>query len=348
MSRHPATETRALQQLIERMPGRRLPAERDLAQQFGISRTKVRTILARFEAEGLVERHQGSGTYAVDPEASRIASLAILLDKNLKLGDDPFFTLVVEKLQERLQSDGIRAVLERIDAQTRPVVYEDAAVTLGLAGREVVRRWQPGDPPLVGLWINTPIRSGVCASLFQLDNNAAGEEAARRLVARGRRTVLMVGRGAIPDWGDRVAGAARVLALAGASFQSIECGMHYAAGVGLGQQLALPDDEHGVGIIASNDWLAVGLRTGLAAQGRAVLSRVDLISFDGLKIAATVGIESLAVPVERIVDDVVLELRRLRRFPTSCGRVFRYPLGARPEVEPAVANAEELAVEDGR
>ena len=43
--------------------GRRLPAERDLAAEFGVSRTAVRAALARLEDRGLVVRRVGSGTF---------------------------------------------------------------------------------------------------------------------------------------------------------------------------------------------------------------------------------------------------------------------------------------------
>lgn len=316
----------AIQQLIERMPGRKLPAEREMAAQFGISRTKLRAILSDLETEGLVERHQGSGTYAVDPAAARIDTLALLIDKNLKLGDDPFFTYFLEKLQTTLQENRVRSVIERIDTQSKPIVFEDAVITLGLAGAEVVRRWQKSDPPLVGLWINATPRPGTRVSLFQLENEEAGREAARRLVDRGLEFVYLIGRKSIPDWGDRVNGALEVLTEAGVSHTILDCGMNYAAGLDLAHQLELPTDYNHFGIIAANDWLAVGLRTGLSHRGPDIASRAAIASFDGLKLAASpmLGIESLAIPVQEIVPDVLVELRRLRRFPSASGRILRY------------------------
>ncbi len=41
----------------------RLPAESRLAQELGVSRPTLRTTLARLEAEGLITRRQGDGTY---------------------------------------------------------------------------------------------------------------------------------------------------------------------------------------------------------------------------------------------------------------------------------------------
>lgn len=44
-------------------PGSRLPAESDIAQELGVSRATVRTVLAKLATDGLILRKQGDGTY---------------------------------------------------------------------------------------------------------------------------------------------------------------------------------------------------------------------------------------------------------------------------------------------
>lgn len=44
-------------------PGSRLPSENELAEEFGVSRATVRTVLAKLSIEGLILRRQGDGTY---------------------------------------------------------------------------------------------------------------------------------------------------------------------------------------------------------------------------------------------------------------------------------------------
>ncbi|WP_404383743.1 FadR/GntR family transcriptional regulator [Caenispirillum salinarum] len=53
-------------------PRRRLPPERDLAADFGVSRGALRGALARLEEEGLIWRHVGRGTFVT----SRVAAAA--------------------------------------------------------------------------------------------------------------------------------------------------------------------------------------------------------------------------------------------------------------------------------
>lgn len=47
-------------------PGQRLPAERELAKDFGVSRPSLREALQRLAAKGLVVSRQGGGTYVSD------------------------------------------------------------------------------------------------------------------------------------------------------------------------------------------------------------------------------------------------------------------------------------------
>lgn len=61
--RHIAEQLRALMEAGEFTIGQRLPAERDLAVQMGVSRPSVREALIALEVEGWVEVRSGSGVY---------------------------------------------------------------------------------------------------------------------------------------------------------------------------------------------------------------------------------------------------------------------------------------------
>jgi len=47
-------------------PGEKLPPERELAQQFDVSRPSLREAIQKLEAKGLVHRRQGGGTFVSD------------------------------------------------------------------------------------------------------------------------------------------------------------------------------------------------------------------------------------------------------------------------------------------
>jgi len=61
-----AEQLRALMSGGEFTPGSRLPAERDLARQLGVSRPSVREALIALEVEGWVEVRTGSGVYVLE------------------------------------------------------------------------------------------------------------------------------------------------------------------------------------------------------------------------------------------------------------------------------------------
>src|SRR5215207_7527964 len=61
-----AEQLRSLIGAGEFQPGSRLPAERDLAKQLGVSRPSVREALIALEVEGWVEVRTGSGVYVLE------------------------------------------------------------------------------------------------------------------------------------------------------------------------------------------------------------------------------------------------------------------------------------------
>ena len=79
-------------------PGERLPSERDLAEMFNCSRVSVRQALTILEAQGLVVRKVGGGTYKADDEDYELSQLInLLMPKPEDAIDDP---LEVRRLME--------------------------------------------------------------------------------------------------------------------------------------------------------------------------------------------------------------------------------------------------------
>jgi DNA-binding FadR family transcriptional regulator len=66
-----ADQLRTLITQGEYKPGERLPAERDLAKQLGVSRPSVREALIALEVEGWVEVRTGSGVFVLQRAATR-------------------------------------------------------------------------------------------------------------------------------------------------------------------------------------------------------------------------------------------------------------------------------------
>ncbi|GAB4104991.1 winged helix-turn-helix domain-containing protein [Micromonospora taraxaci] len=53
----------------EYAPGDKLPSLREMTAHYGVSAEPVRSALLILQAEGLIEGHQGKGTYVADPKS---------------------------------------------------------------------------------------------------------------------------------------------------------------------------------------------------------------------------------------------------------------------------------------
>jgi DNA-binding FadR family transcriptional regulator len=104
----------------EMMPGSRLPAERDLAKQLGVSRPSVREALIALEVEGWVEVRTGSGVYvlerpgplnghAVQVPASEWGPLELIRARRVIEGE---IAALAATQGKRKQVDAIRAAID--------------------------------------------------------------------------------------------------------------------------------------------------------------------------------------------------------------------------------------------
>jgi GntR family transcriptional repressor for pyruvate dehydrogenase complex len=143
-------------------PGERLPSERELADQLGVSRPALREGIRQLAGQGLIETRRGAGSYVtvvglralldvrllLEPEAaalaaaecdeadrSRLASLAARLGD---LVDDPAsLTAVDTEIHQVIATASGNRVLESVLAGLAEMAAHQRAET---SGREVVRR----------------------------------------------------------------------------------------------------------------------------------------------------------------------------------------------------------------
>jgi DNA-binding GntR family transcriptional regulator len=128
--------------LLEYPPGTRL-SEEELAEEFAISRTPVRRVLARLESEGLVEALHGVGTIVTDAEIEELAQvyhlrmeLAVLIGR----------LSPVPRTEQDL--DRIRALIARCDAlASEPAADHKAFARLNMDFFSEITA-MTGNPPL--------------------------------------------------------------------------------------------------------------------------------------------------------------------------------------------------------
>jgi len=138
-------QVRTLIEQADLKPGDRLPSERELAEQFEVSRVTVRQALSVLQAMGFIESRVGDGTFARQSERATVTALAAVLS--------PPRSTLLEQLELRLliEPEVARLAATRAtDAQIRdfdayievqrqkmdagvPFVDEDSALHLAIA-----------------------------------------------------------------------------------------------------------------------------------------------------------------------------------------------------------------------
>jgi GntR family transcriptional regulator, transcriptional repressor for pyruvate dehydrogenase complex len=109
-------------------PGDQLPPERELAQQFGVSRTAVREAVKALREKGHVEAYPGRGTFITDGTSHAIKQS---LDRMIRIGQPEgsgFLAEVREILEPEIASlAAVRADAQGIAAMREPITVMDEA-----------------------------------------------------------------------------------------------------------------------------------------------------------------------------------------------------------------------------
>ncbi len=105
-------------------PGEKLPAERELAESFGVSRPTVREAMIALEIFGIVEIRHGSGIYVIEPAGAQPAPVeAEAMNDDLNVG-------AFELIEARILIEGEMAAMAAAAA-----TEADIAILNDLIGR---------------------------------------------------------------------------------------------------------------------------------------------------------------------------------------------------------------------
>jgi GntR family transcriptional regulator, transcriptional repressor for pyruvate dehydrogenase complex len=105
-------------------PGDQLPPERELAQQFGVSRTAVREAVKALHEKGLVEAYPGRGTFVTDGTSY---SMRQSLDRMLKIGQ-PEGSAFLAEVREILEPEIAALAATRVDDEDLASMREQIGV----------------------------------------------------------------------------------------------------------------------------------------------------------------------------------------------------------------------------
>lgn len=105
-------------------PGDQLPPERELAQQFGVSRTAVREAVKALREKGLVEAYPGRGTFITDVTSY---SMRQSLDRMLRVGQAEGSSFLAE-VREILEPEIAAMAATRADEEDLASMSEQVAI----------------------------------------------------------------------------------------------------------------------------------------------------------------------------------------------------------------------------
>lgn len=105
------------------MPGMKIPSETTLMERFGVSRTVVREAVSRMQAAGLVETHQGKGSFVLMVPAERRAGTDLFTVST----PQDVAELIGFRLGVEVEAAGLAAA-HRSDAEADGIVRAAAAM----------------------------------------------------------------------------------------------------------------------------------------------------------------------------------------------------------------------------
>lgn len=170
-------------------PGERLPAERDLAEQLGVSRVSIREALRELENRGLIDRRPGRGTIVLAPgERAQVGDEALGIIESLRpeLHDIMELRAIIEPPIARITAvratpRDIAQLRELVEAMERDVTKERYA-ELDRAFHQAIAQYAHN--PLLEL-INEQIAQQIApsrASRYQTKERRNASSAAHRRI----------------------------------------------------------------------------------------------------------------------------------------------------------------------
>ena len=204
--------------------GEVLPAERQLADSFGVARPTVVKALELLRREGRLEKQQGHGNIVLTPTTDSPKNKTIAF-----VAAPPITHALVTAMSQTAFEYGYHLRILGVDDDYGGLeTYLNACVNSGVAGFLIYGRCEPGDAQLYKNLLDSGVPvvmvdryvPGLACDHVVYDNEAASYELTLKLLVRGRRTIAVLPGQELTTTAvqDRLRGHRRALADAGISY----------------------------------------------------------------------------------------------------------------------------------
>lgn len=296
--------------------GARLPTEDAMVAAYGVSKQTVRRAVGLLVDEGLLQRRQGSGTYAAGQQRSPTRTIGVIATYL----SEYILPSMIRGIEEVTAAEGYRFLLRstgnRMDRERELLEYflanpvdglivEGAKTALPNPNLSLYRQLRTREIPVVFL-------SGWYPALEQsvyviTDDDAGGAMAARCLLGHGHRRIGGIFKADDQQGHRRFAGFANACREQGVNL-SDDCFAWYTTEqregllTGQSEQAILRMLAPCTAVVCYNDQIAAPLMASLLRAGRRVPEDIAVISFDRSVYSdlTPVPLTSLAHPKEEI------------------------------------------------
>lgn len=293
----------------EFLPGDYLPSEKEMTERYGISRLSVRRALTELQAQGLIEKRPGKGTFVRDPHEQGMGKgmigISIPQDHDFDNGN-PFLSQVHKSISSACFQLGYRVELLHTAGLSR-------LSSSSLNGLICVSYWNSDITRL-----NDVARVGIPVVLINRVNDSDGfhyvtidhREWARRaveyLIGLGHRRIALAGMIAEQNYmQERVRGYQIALAENGIPFDE-RLKVFFPSAASMREQLdALLRMQKPTAIFIAGGFAADALLTSLYRLGYKIPDSVSVVCFDEV----SVSLQPLAPPMT-VVRQPLNELGR--------------------------------------
>ncbi len=260
----------------------KMPSERELSENFGVSRTTIRSALKEFINKGLLVQFQGKGTYITPKPKEK--NINIITSPDIR-SDDPFYTKFFLELTRIATKEKIKIAF--LNLESLPGDSQDSPlIMIGLIEESFIEKLRQIYKTLISIEQYLTHDEIIQISI---DDYRMGWVAADTLINYGYRYLIHM---AGPEkytapYLRKIGFLDRVNKEKGVEHQIIEGKMNWNSGYLLGKNIIdiYDDVNEPLGVFAANDWMAIGLIQRLREGGIRVGEDISIIGCDDIPLS---------------------------------------------------------------